>query len=67
MRGGRQYGNKRRTKTDMRAAAVTMLTMRQSLDGVTVETLVRSYGLNPVEATSMLDKEKDRRAANDVR
>ena len=63
MAGGRQYGNKRRTKTDMRAAALTMLTMRQSLDGVTVETLTRSYGLSPVEATSLLQKEQERREA----
>lgn len=67
MAGGRLYGNKKRTKTDMRASAITMLTMRQSLDGVTVETLVRSYGLNPVEATDLLAKEQRRRAANDVR
>ena len=59
----RSFGSKKRTKTDMRAAAVTMLTMRVSLEGVTVETLTRSYGLSPVEATSLLQKEQERRAA----
>lgn len=63
MARGRQYGNKKRTQADMKAAAITMLTMRQSLDGVTVDTLVRSYGLNPVDATSLLEREQARRAA----
>ena len=64
MRGGRQYGNRKRTKRDMRAAAVAMLTMRRSLDGLTPETLSRSYGLPIPDATELLNKETLRRRAS---
>lgn len=61
--GGRQYGNKKRTMQDKRQAAFMMLTMRENLDGVTEEGLVRSYGVTPIEAKEMLAKEQKRRAA----
>lgn len=60
--GRTQYGNKKRTMQDKRTAAFMMLTMRETLEGVTEETLVRSYGLTPVEASEMLAKEYRRRA-----
>lgn len=59
----RSYGSKKRTKQDMRASALTMLTMRASLDGMTREGLVRSYGLTEPEAQAMLMKEQARRKA----
>jgi hypothetical protein len=59
----RSYGPKKRTKQDMRVAAFTMLTMRASLEGVTREMLVRSYGLTEPEAQAMLMKEQARRKA----
>lgn len=59
----RSYGPKKRTKADQRTAAFTMLTMRASLEGVTRETLVRSYGLSEHEAQAMLTKERARRQA----
>lgn len=61
MRRGAFYGNKARTKADMRTAAFTMLTIRASLDGVTEETLVRSYGLSEPQAAEMLASERKRR------
>lgn len=61
MRGGRQYGNRKRTKQDMRGSALMMLTMRQSLDGLTAEQISRSYGLPIPEAADLLKKEKLRR------
>jgi hypothetical protein len=61
MRGGRQYGNKKRTRADMRAAALQMLTFRASLDGLTPEQLSRSYGLSLPDATDLLNKEVQRR------
>ena len=61
--GQRQFGNKKRTMQDKRQAAFMMLTMRESLDGVTEESLVRSYGVTPIEAKEMLSKERKRRAA----
>lgn len=63
--GRTQYGNKKRTMQDKRQAAFMMLTMRETLDGVTEESLVRSYGVTPIEAKEMLGKERKRRAAND--
>lgn len=62
MARGAFYGNKARTKADMRTAAFTMLTMRASLDGVTEETLIRSYGLSAPQAAEMLADERLRRA-----
>lgn len=59
----RSFGPKKRTKQDMRAAAFTMLTMRASLEGVTREMLVRSYGLDEPTAQAMLMKEQARRKA----
>lgn len=63
MRGGRQYGSKQPSKIAMRAACMTMLTMRPTLDGVEPHTLVRCYGLTLPEATAMLETERKRRAA----
>lgn len=60
--GRKQYGNKRRTMQDKRQAAFMMLTMRETLDGVTEDSLVRSCGVTPVEAKEMLEKERARRA-----
>lgn len=55
------YGNQKRTKIAQRTAAFQMLTMRASLDGVTTETLTRSYGLSEPEAAKMLAEERMRR------
>lgn len=63
MRGQRQYGNRKRTKADMRAAALQMLTFRVSLDGLTPESLSRSYGLSLPDATELLKRETLRRRA----
>ena len=63
MRGRRQYGNKKRTKADQMAAAVQMITLRVSLDGLTPEAISRSYGLTLPQATELLAKEQRRRAA----
>lgn len=61
MRRGSFYGTKARTKAELRSAAFTMLTMRASLDGVTTETLVRSYGLSEPQAAELLSAERLRR------
>jgi len=58
----KRYGNPKRTKLAQKTAAVQMLTMRQSLDGLTVETLTRSYGLSEPDATTLLRAEQQRRA-----
>lgn len=56
------YGNKARTREQKRAALVQMLVMRRSLDGVTVESLARSYGLPVGEIDKLLRAETARRA-----
>ena len=61
MRGASFYGNRKRTKADQRTAAFTMLTMRESLEGVNIETLTRSYGLSEAQAFEMLAAEHKRR------
>tara|TARA_B100000378_G_scaffold274063_1_gene267923 strand:- start:403 stop:549 length:147 start_codon:yes stop_codon:yes gene_type:complete len=45
----------------MRGSALMMLTMRQSLDGLTAEQISRSYGLPIPEAADLLKKETLRR------
>jgi len=59
----RSYGPKKRTKADKRTSLFVMLTMRRSLDGITVDGLVRSYGVDAAEAIQMLENEQARRAA----
>lgn len=58
----KRYGSPKRTKLQMRTAAFQMLTMRASLDGVTPEALIRSYGLSEPEAAQMLAEARTRRA-----
>lgn len=57
------YGAKKRSKADQRIAVLSMLTMCATMEGVTSEMLVRSYGLSEAEAHAMLMKERARRAA----
>lgn len=59
----RSYSPKKRSKADRRIAVLAMLTLRATMEGVTPETLARSYGLTEAEAQAMLMKERARRAA----
>ena len=59
----RSYGPKKRTMADKRTSLFMMLTMRRSLDDVSLDELVRSYGVKQAEAEQMLADEQARRAA----
>lgn len=55
------FGNKKRSKIEQRTAAMMMLTMRQTLEGVNIESLMRAYGLSEAQAFEMLAAEHKRR------
>lgn len=61
MHFGRKFGNRKRGASDQMAAAVTMITLRASLDGLTAEQIVRCYGVPLPEATELLEHERQRR------
>lgn len=57
----RSFGTQRRTKFEQRTAAMQLLTLRASLDGLTPETLTRSYGIPAPEAADLIEQERKRR------
>lgn len=59
----RRATDKRITRAQARAALTILLTMRRSLDGLSLDSLVRSYNLPPNEIAAMVEAEKRRRAA----
>jgi hypothetical protein len=59
----RKYGPKTRTMQEKRTALTMMLTLCRSLDGVSVEGLVRCYGVKEPETAAMLAAERERRSS----
>lgn len=59
----RSFGNKTRTKADKRAALVSLLAMRRTLDGLDAEKLARTHGLPLGECQAALDDARRRREA----
>lgn len=54
----RRFGPKKRTRADMARAVDALFRNARSLDNITAETLVRSYGMKPAEAEQRLAREK---------
>lgn len=59
----RQYAKTAPTKAKLRTALNTLLIMRDSLDGIDVDSLARSYGVDADEVRRLIVAEKRRRAA----
>ena len=59
----RQYTKTAPTKAAKRAALSALLTMRETLDGVDVDSLARYYGVPANDVRDMIVAEQKRRAA----
>ncbi len=59
----RRYGSKQPSKASRRVALQMVLLNREELGALSVESLVRSYGLPANEVIGAIEAEKKRRAA----
>ena len=53
----KSFGPRKRTKAEQRTSLQMMLVMRETLDGLQIENLARSYGVDPQTAKQMLNAE----------
>lgn len=58
----RRATDDRITRAQAKAALTGLLTMRPSLEGLSMDSLARSYNLPPAEIAAMVEAEKLRRA-----
>jgi hypothetical protein len=59
----RHFGNKKRTRAEMRTAAISLLALRRTLDGLTAADVSRTTGVPEPEAAQLLEEARKRRAA----
>lgn len=57
----RSFGSKKPSKMVQRATVQMLLVQRRSLEGLSIESLVRSYGLPSAEIEALIKAEKARR------
>lgn len=59
------YGNPKRTRQDKRAALVSLLNWRRSLDGLDGEQLAHTHGLSVAECAAALEDARKHRGARE--
>lgn len=63
MRPRRQYGSKQPSRAYHRASLLAALVQRETLEGVNVESMARSFGLSVAEIERAVADERRRRGA----